>query len=365
MKEKTYNYVLIMAGGSGTRLYPRSTDELPKQFQKIIGEKTLIEQTYDRVSGIVPKENIYISSNHKYTDLIKKFVPDIPKKNYITEPIKRNTGPAIALVTALIYQKNKDAIIVATHSDHLVIKKEEYQKGVLAGISTIKNHPNYILCVGIQPTSPHTGYGYIERREEFRVSQNYMVYNTARFVEKPNLDKAKEYLASGNFFWNSGYFIWQAEHFLNELKKYSPDIYKGVMKIAKSYGNKDFKEVLDKEFMKFPDIAVDNMIMEKTENLLVLPLDIGWSDVGSWDVVSSMVKDELRDDKGNYVEGRAIHIDTHNTTILSHDHKKIIATVGLDNFIIVTTEDAFVVVPKGRSEDVKKIVDKLKNLGYN
>lgn len=361
IKKKDKNYVLIMAGGSGTRLYPRSTDELPKQFQKIIGDSTLIEEAYDRVIRVVDKEHIFVSSNHKYSELIKKYLPDIPKKNYITEPVKRNTGPAIALATALIYKKDKDAIIVATHSDHLVVKKEEYKKGILSGINTVKNHPNYILCVGIQPTSPHTGYGYIEKKEEFRISDGYVVYNTHRFVEKPNLDTAKEYLFSGNFFWNAGYFIWNAEHFLIELKKFSPEIYKGVMKISKAEGQKNFKEILDKEFTKFPDIAVDNMIMEKTENLLVLPLDIGWSDVGSWDVVSSMVGEEARDKDGNYVEGKAIHIDTHNTTILSHDNKKVIATIGLDNFIVVTTEEAIVIVPKGRSEDIKKIVEKLKD----
>lgn len=360
IKKQNHNYVLIMAGGSGTRLYPRSTDELPKQFQKIVGEKTLFEETYDRVTRFVEPENIYISSNHKYVDLIQKYLPKVPKKNYITEPVKRNTGPAIALATALIYKKDPKAIIVATHSDHLVTKVDDYKKGVLAGINTIVNHSNYVLCIGVKPTSPHTGYGYIERKEEFRISEGHMVYNTSRFVEKPNLELAKEYLSSGNFFWNTGYFIWQAEHFLNELKTFSPDIYKGVNKIVKTEKT-EFKKVLDKEFTKFPDIAVDNMIMEKTENLLVLPVDIGWSDVGSWDVVSDMLGSALKDDQGNYKEGNVICIDTHNTTILSHDNKKVVATIGLDNFIVVTTEEAIVVVPKGRSEDIKKIVEKLKD----
>ena len=359
MKPHNHNYVLIMAGGSGSRLYPRSTKELPKQFQKIIGEKTLIEQAYDRARSITDVKNIYISSNHKYVDLIKKHLPEIPRQNYITEPVKKNTGPAIALATALIHKKDKDAVIVATHSDHLVTKLDEYSKGVLMGINVIKDNPEQILCVGISPTSPHTGFGYIERGADFVPEGEYQVYKAKRFVEKPNLEKAKKYLASGKFFWNAGYFIWNTKHFLDELKEFSPDIYKGVSKIAKASTATEARNVIDKEFHKFESIAVDHMIMEKTKNLLVMPLDIGWSDVGSWDVVAKMVDKKKRDERGNYVEGKVIHIDTHNTSVFAHREDKIVATVGLSNLIIVTTEEATIIVPKGRSEEIKKIVEQL------
>jgi mannose-1-phosphate guanylyltransferase len=354
-----HEYVLITAGGSGTRLYPRSTDKLPKQFQQIIGEKTLIEQAYDRARHIVDDNHIYISSNHKYIDLIKKYLPNIPTENYITEPIKRNTGPAIALATALIYRNDPKAIITAVHSDHLVAKTDEYVKAIKTGGKVIGDNPEYILCIGISPTSAHTGLGYIEKDKEFFKTAGHVVYNTKRFVEKPNLDLAKQYVSSGNFFWNAGYFIWQAKHFLAELKKYNPKIYNGVIKISKMKEKKNFLNILDSEFVKFEDIAIDHLIMEKTPKLLVLPVDIGWSDVGSWDVVADMVRDQDKDLNGNYFEGTVINIDTHNTTILSHDKNKIIATVGLDNFIIVTTEKAIVIVPRGQSEDVKKIVFEL------
>ena len=352
-----------MAGGSGTRLYPRSTDKFPKQFQQIIGEKTLIEQTYDRVKEIVNNDHIYISSNHKYIELIKKHLPQIPFENYITEPVKRNTGPAIALATALIYKNDPKAIITSIHSDHLVTKINEYTKAIKTGIKVINENPKYILCVGITPTSAHTGLGYIEKDKKFTKKGNYIIYSTKRFVEKPNLDLAKQYISSGNFLWNAGYFIWQAEHFLVELKKYSPEIYKGVVKISEMKGKNDFLRVLEDNFTKFDNIAIDHLIMEKTKNLLVLPVDIGWSDVGSWDVVADMVLDQNKDLDGNYFEGTVVNIDTHNTTILSHDKRKIIATVGLDNFIIVTTENSTVIVPRGQSEDVKKIVSELLKRG--
>ncbi len=358
-KKTDHKYVLIMAGGSGTRLFPRSTEDLPKQFQKIIGAKTLIEQAYDRAIKITNKDHIYISSNHKYINLIKKHLPEILKENYITEPIKRNTGPAIALATAIIYKKDPKAIIVSVHSDHLVEKEDEYIKVIKNGIKVIEENTKNILCVGISPTSPHTGLGYIEKGKQFNKIDNQIVYKAKRFVEKPNLELAKEYLSSGNFFWNAGYFIWQAKHFLSELEKYGPKIHKGVQRIVDSLNKNNYINILNKEFIKFEGIAIDNLIMEKTSNLLVLPADIGWSDIGSWDVVSDILGNQSRDFDGNYKEGRVISIDTHNTTILSHNESRLIATVGLDNLIIVTTEDAIVIVPKGRSEDVKRIISEL------
>ncbi len=352
-----------MAGGSGSRLYPRSTETLPKQFQQIIGDRALIEQAYERARKIVADDHIYISSNHRYVDLIKKHLPNIPIENFITEPIKRNTGPAIALATALIYRRDKNAIIVAAHSDHLVLKSDEYARVIKQGINVVSDNPKFILCVGITPTKAHTGLGYIEKDKEFLKTNGLTVYSTKRFVEKPNLEQAKEYVSSGNFFWNAGYFIWQAKHFLTELKKYSPTMYAGVNSIVLTADTTSYNKTLDTKFTKFPDIAIDHLIMEKTPNLLVLPVDIGWSDIGSWDVVADMVNINEKDYDGNYTEGTVINIDTHNTTILSHDNKKVIATIGLDNFIIVTTEEAIVIVPRGRSEEVKKIVNELNNRG--
>lgn len=360
-----HEYVLIMAGGSGSRLYPRSTDKLPKQFQKIVGQTTLIEQAYNRAKKIVRDDHIYISSNHKYINLIKKHLPEIPFENYITEPIKRNTGPAISLATALIYKKDKEAIILVTHSDHLVIKTDEYIKAIRAGIETVLGNPLYILCIGITPTSAHTGLGYIEKDKDFIKVDDFIVYTTKRFVEKPNLNLAKQYVSSRNFFWNAGYFIWQAKHYLSELKKFNSKLYAGVTRIVKEQGGESYLQILDKEFIKFEDIAVDHLIMEKTKKLLVIPVNIGWSDIGSWDVVADMVNISDRDLNGNYLEGTVINIDTHNTTILSHDKSKIIATIGLDNFIVVTTERAIVIVPRGRSEEIKKIVMELEKKEIN
>jgi mannose-1-phosphate guanylyltransferase len=362
MKKNNHQYILIMAGGSGNRLFPRSTEKLPKQFQKIIGEKTLIEQAYERAIKIVDDDHIFISSNHRYVDLIRKYLPNIPTKNYITEPVKRNTGPAIALANSLIYKKDPKAIILSVHSDHLVDKFDEYIKAIETGLATIRKNPNYILCVGIQPLFAHTGLGYIEKGKKFDTESNFIIYKAKRFVEKPSLNLAKEYFSSGNFFWNAGYFIWQSKHFIDELKNYNLDIYDKVDKISQARSKNNYLEVLNTEFTKMDSIAIDHLIMEKTKNLLVLPADIGWSDIGSWDVVADINLEKGKDIDGNYKEGNVLTIDTHNTTILSHDNKKIIATIGLDNFIIITTKEAIVIVPRGRSEEIKNIVAELDKL---
>lgn len=349
-----------MAGGSGTRLYPRSRENAPKQFQKIIGEKTLIEQSFDRVTKIIRPDNIYISSNHKYQELINRFLPNIPNSNYITEPVKRNTGPAMALASAIIAKKDPEAIIISTHSDHLVLKTDEYVKVIVAGVRAIENDTSQIVTIGIVPTSPHTGYGYIEKAGLYKEINGFIAYKAKRFVEKPDSKTAKAYIESGNFLWNAGYFIWQAKHFLNELKKYNPKMYNGIKRIVDSSGKNNYREVLDKEFRNFEDVAIDYLIMEKTKNLLVIPADLGWSDIGSWDVVANMIERDKKDENENFTEGLVLIEDTYNSMVLNSNNKKLIATVGIDNLIIVATEDATVIVPRGRSEEIKKIIDKLK-----
>ena len=355
---KNHNYVLIMAGGIGTRLFPRSTENLPKQFQKIVGNKTLIEQTYDRVRKIVKDDHIFISTHSSYLKLLKKMFPGIPGENYIIEPVRRNTGPAMALATAVIYDKDKDAIIITNASDHLVTKEDEYVSRILDGTHVIENNDDFILCVGITPSSPHTGYGYIEKGKKFQGEKYHSIFRVKRFVEKPGTELAKEYFVSGNFLWNAAYFIWQARHFLDEIKHEDPAMFAGINKIIQAKNSNAYERVLNEEFEKFQNIAVDYLVIEKTKNLLVLPADMGWSDVGNWDVVDA-INSHLRDENGNYAEGgTVINVNTRNTTVLSHGDK-IIATVGMENIIIVTTEEAFVIIPKGRSEDVKKIVEEL------
>lgn len=355
----SHNYILIMAGGTGTRLYPRSRENMPKQFQKIIGDKSLIEQTFDRVIQVVPNENIYISSNHKYVNLIKKYLPSIPEENIICEPLKKNTAPAMALATAVINRKDPEAIIATTASDHIVLKVKEFVKALKAGFECIKKNQNYILCIGISPTFAHTGLGYIERKESKENIDSFDIFNVKRFVEKPDINTAKEYLESGKFYWNAAYFIWTGHHLLSEIDNLMPKLSHGIKTIINRYDKNDYQNILKIEFSKFDDTPIDTGIMEKTERLLVLPADISWSDIGSFDVVASMLS-QNKDKDGNYIEGLVEVHDTHNSLILNESREKLIATVGMDNIIIISSPDAIVVMPKGRSEEVKNIVEKLR-----
>lgn len=353
-------YALILAGGTGTRLYPRSRNEKPKQFQSIIGKKTLVEQTFDRVITLVENQNIYISTNKSYIDTTKIFLPSIADENYIGEPIKRNTAPAIALAAALISRKNKDAIIASIHSDHIVRKIDNYSKVFKAAYKAILQDPSTIITIGIQPNSAHTGYGYIERENSHTDVDDVMLYKAKRFVEKPDIKTAQEYLKKGTYYWNAGYFIFKATHILDEIKKYLPDVYKGVIKISDNTSNPDYQKIMRDEFAKFPNVPIDTAIMEKTYNFKVIPADLGWSDVGSWDSVADLIDGDNLDENGNYFEGLTVSVDTYNSVVLSHDDSKAIATIGLDNIIVVTTDDAILITQKGRSEEVKKVVEELK-----
>lgn len=355
-----HHYILIMAGGSGTRLYPRSRDVKPKQFQNIIGNKTLLEQTYDRAIQVVSNNHIYISSNHRYTDLIKECLPAIPVQNYITEPVKRNNGPAMALANAIIQARDPQAIIASFHADHLVLKDDQFVHSIKAGFKTIEKYPTKILCIGIRPTKPHTGYGYIERDSLVDGISGYSIYQVKQFIEKPDQKTAEQYLKKGSFLWNAGYFIWNTVHFSREIKKHLPAVAKGLKIITARIGQLNFRPTLDQEFKRFPDIAIDYALMEKTD-LLLLPADLGWSDIGSWDAVVDTISSESKDPDGNYSEGLISLVDCHQTTILGHNENKLVAAIGLDNVIVVTTDDVVLITARGRSESVKKIIEDLKN----
>lgn len=355
-----HNYILIVAGGSGTRLYPRSREDKPKQFQPIIGKKTLIEQTYERAVKIVGADCIYVSVNKKYLNLVKKFLPQVPSENIITEPVKRNTAPAIALSNALILKRDPEAKIASLHSDHLVLHPNVFIKAIKAGFKVIADCNDIIATIGIQPTSPHTGYGYIERSKKHSDAGEFTAYKVVKFVEKPNKEKALEYLRQGTFYWNAGYFIWKASHMEEEFKRFHPEISRGISKIVIREDSASYNKMLDSEFTKLPDVAIDTAIMEKTGKLVVIPADLGWSDVGSWDSVSDLLNHDAKTKEGNYCEGLAIPIDTHNSIILSNSSEKLIATIGLNNIIVIATDDAIVISQKGRTEEIKKVVEELK-----
>lgn len=351
------NYIVIMAGGVGTRLWPLSRKNSPKQLQTFIGDKSMIQETFDRVKEIVPVENILISTNDHYKKQIMEQLPEIPGNNYILEPVGRNTAPAMGLIAAHIIKRDPKAIVTTLASDHLVNNKDNFINVIKAAFEVIDKNPEYINTIGLKPTFAHTGLGYIEKGEEFSTSSNNssISYKVKQFVEKPNLETAQKYVDSGNFFWNASYFTWQAKELLDIIKKHQPDIYSHLEKIIDAIGTNRETRIVAEEFNLMPELAID-YIVEQLDKVSLIPADLGWDDIGSWQVLQEIMADL----SGKDVIERGNHLGLDNKNCLVYAQDRLVATVGLENIVVVDTPDATLICNKNRSQEVKKIIDKLK-----
>lgn len=348
---------LIMAGGRGERFWPKSRKNLPKQFLSLTDDgKTMIQLTVERILPLVDIEDIYIATNKDYLPLIKEQLPDLPLENVICEPIGRNTAPCIAVSAAIISKKYDNAIMMVLPSDHLVKYSSMYQSSLKDACEVAEKDDN-LVTVGITPDYPETGYGYIK----FVNSEvEGRAYKVDRFVEKPNIELAKEYLASDDYLWNSGQFIWKISTIMNKFKELMPETFDGANEIKEAYGTELYEAVLNKVFPEFPSISIDYGIMEKSENIYVIPGTFGWDDVGSWLAVERIKKSN---EFGNIVDGNIVTINTKNCII--QGDKKLIATVGLEDLVIVDTEDATLICDRDSTADIKKVLENLKICNRN
>jgi len=346
---------IIMAGGKGERFWPKSRKDLPKQFLSLTSDgKTMIQLTVERLLPLINYEDIYIVTNKNYINLVKQQLPQIPIDNILAEPIAKNTAPCIGLAAVAINKKYEDAIMVVLPSDHL-IKSNQIFIHTIKNASTIALSGENLVTIGITPTYPETGYGYIN----FEANDNNGIcnaYSVKKFVEKPNIDKAKQYLSEGTYLWNSGMFVWKMSTILNNYKKFLPDIYDGLMNIKQAFGTDHFDSVLYSEFEKFNSESIDFGVMEKAENIYTIPGNFGWDDVGSW---LSLERINKTDEQGNSIIGDVIAIDTTNSIVYSQ--KKLVAAIGLKDIIIVDTDDALLICHKDNTQDVKKVIQNLKN----
>ncbi|HRU96817.1 MAG TPA: mannose-1-phosphate guanylyltransferase [Ruminococcus sp.] len=341
---------VIMAGGRGERFWPKSRNNRPKQFLSLTSDgETMIQKTVKRLLLLVDMEDIYIVTNAAYTELVLDQLPDLPKENILAEPCARNTAPCIAFAASVIKQKYDDAVMLVLPSDHLIGYEDIYINTLKKAIRAAEQGKN-LVTIGITPTYPETGYGYINFGKECGDT-----YEVERFVEKPDLPTAKEYLASGKYLWNSGMFVWKVSSILADMKEFMPDIYDGAVRIGEAFNTPGFEDVLVKEFYAFRSESVDFGIMEKADNIYTIPGSFGWDDVGSWLAVERI--NETDDDK-NYIEGDVISIGSERTTICGG--KRLVAAVGLEDIIIVDTDDAVLVCSKNSTQDVKKVIAQLK-----
>ena len=343
---------LIMAGGRGERFWPKSRKNLPKQFLSLTDDgKTMIQLTVERISPLVDLEDIYIATNKDYRQLAIEQLPGISEENILCEPVGRNTAPCIGLGAVHIAKKYEDAIMLVLPSDHLIKFNKMYLTTLKDACQLAEKNSN-LVTIGITPDYPETEYGYIKfdsREPEGRA------YKVERFVEKPTLEVAKEYLAAEEYLWNSGQFIWKVSTILKNIKQYMPDTYDRLMKIQEAIGTPEQEMVLDHEFHAMESQSIDYGIMEKAKDIYILPGTFGWDDVGSWLAVERIKK---TNEFGNVVNGNIITVNTKNCII--QGGKKLIATVGLEDLIVVDTEDATLICAKDSAGDIKKVLENLK-----
>lgn len=343
---------LIMAGGRGERFWPKSRKSLPKQFLSLTDDgKTMIQLTVERILPLVKMEDIYISTNRDYKELVCQQLPEIPEENILCEPVGRNTAPCIGLGAVHMRKKYEDAVMYVLPSDHL-IKYTSIFLSTLTDAGEVAEQGENLVTLGITPDCPETGYGYIKFLPDQMLGRAFEV---DRFVEKPDLETAKEYVASEQYLWNSGMFIWKVSTILKNLETYLPETYRGLNRIADAIGTEEEELVLEKEFSAFQSESIDYGIMEKAKNIYILSGSFGWDDVGSWLAVGRIKKSN---EFGNVINGNAITVDTKNCII--QGGKKLIATVGIEDIIVVDTEDALLICEKDSAGNIKKVLENLK-----
>ena len=351
-------YGVILAGGSGTRFWPLSRERFPKQLLRIIGEGTLLQQTFERLMEHISPKQITIVTNDIQAESIRLQLnewKDDLVDNIILEPEGRNTAPAIALTALQLMHRDPESVMVVVPADHVVKAAKKFMRAVQ--FATKLAAQGHLVTFGIHPSRPETGYGYIQPNKRKRLASQgaFIGYSVARFVEKPNLLTAKRYCRSGNYFWNSGIFVWKASTILEELGFQQPKLAKILKELSRHIGTPEFPAALRKAYAKMPSLSIDHAVMEHSARSVVVPIDFGWSDVGSW---GSLEEVATLDKAGNVRNGNIIDMGSRQSVLFAD--RRVVATIGLDNMVVVDTPDATLVCPKDRAQDVKAIVSLLK-----
>ncbi|MDF2504663.1 mannose-1-phosphate guanylyltransferase [Clostridium sp.] len=345
-------YALILAGGKGTRLYPLSREENPKQFLKVINNKSFLRNTVDRIKPLVDKENIYIVTNENYIEKVYEELPEIKKENVYAEPVNKETATCIGLSAIKLLKKDNDAVMMVLPSDHHVEGKKEFIDTLKQGVDVVQRRRG-LVTIGIPPTRPETGYGYIQMGE--KITSVNSTYKVERFVEKPNIEVAKDFLLAENYLWNSGMFIWRADSFLREMEKYLPKMYKSLMTIYQYLGTEEEEEIIREQYDLIDGISVDFGIMQKTRKAYVVKCDFRWDDIGNFVALSRF----LNDYRGNSINGNTFLEQSENCCIFGKD--KLVIGFGIKDLIIVDSGDVILIMDKNKDQEIKSLVNTLKN----
>lgn len=350
-------HTVVMAGGSGTRFWPVSRKELPKQFLTLFGEQSLIQQAVRRCSSLSSTGSTWIVTNAAHAVETARQLPELSANQILIEPCGRNTAPCIALAAARLLADDPDAVMLVTPADHVITPRDAFIAAVERAVRTVEKNPSQLCLFGIIPTRPATGYGYIERGRELVGSDR--VFDVARFREKPDLNTAREFLRDGNFLWNSGIFVWRAETILEALRQHCPQVMEVLDRFRGEIGTEGFSEALGREFSRMPSISIDYAVLEHSKNVCVLEAPFTWDDVGSWSALSR-VHDQ--DEHGNTVLGLHTGIDTRNSTIFSSDGH-LVTTIGLEGCIVVHTERSTLVARLDDEAQIKELLAALEAAG--
>ena len=364
-------YAVIMAGGQGTRFWPRSRRKRPKQLLDIVGSESMIRQTVSRLVPLIAPDDVYVVTGKEHVEELVGHIPDVPSKNILAEPIGRNTAPCIGLAAMRIKKVDPEGVMAVLPADHVILDKEKFLE-TLRFAGEVAKGGEYIVTLGMKPDRPETGYGYIKKGELTTplipllnkegstkcgvVSPS--VYHVERFVEKPDRETAEGYVKCGEYLWNAGMFVFRVSTILKAIETYMPDLYIGLLRLESAIGTENQERVLEEVYGGLPAVSIDYGIMEKADNVLVIPSVFGWNDVGSWTAIDDLLP---RDEHGIVAHAEHISIDTKDCIIYSP--KKLVATIGVSNLIIVETEDAILICDKSRAQDVKKVVEILEKEG--
>ncbi len=350
-----HHYIAILAGGLGTRFWPKSRSANPKQFLDILGTgKSLLQNTYDRYNKFISNENIFVITTIEYEEQVKTHLPQLPVENILCEPSRKNTAPCVALIAAKLYKKDKNATFMVAPSDHLVSDEESFKNVALNALVFASNN-NAFVTLGIKPTYPNTGYGYIQYNIHNTVEQN--IFEVKTFTEKPDLELAKTFVRSGEFVWNAGIFAWKAENILSAFEKYQPEMYELFIAENDAYNTPLEKKAIQNIYPLCTNISIDYAIMEHAKNVFVIPCSVGWSDLGTWkSAYENMEKDYLE----NAVKGSNVIVFDSTKNMIDVPENKMVVLQGLDDYIIVDTNDVLIICQKENEQKIKEYMTEVK-----
>lgn len=349
------NHAVIMAGGAGTRLWPLSRASRPKQLVRLFGGKSLLRHSFERLTSVVPAEQIHVITAEAHLPMIAEELPELAADNLIGEPIGRDTANAVGLAAAILHRRDPDGVMGVFTADHLISPVAAFAQAVESGFRAAIDAPDALVTFGVVPKSPETAYGYVRRGASVASG----VYRVQEFAEKPNVERAEQYVACGEFYWNSGNFAWRIATILDELRRHLPESHAGLMRIADAWDGPDRGRIAGEIYGSLQKISIDYAVMERAESVLVVPMDCRWIDVGSWTQLAEVL---ASDPQGGQAGGpRSLHLDSRNVVVVSEDSRHLVATIGVEDLVVVHAPDATLICRREDAQRLRELVERIKS----